>query len=186
MSVIYKTIGTEDSKVSQEKANLFPNNNQVNKQPTQNKCLYIRPISSIEKNDEKINEEEEILNEIEYILSILDTKLDNLCYLIKDIKNHLILYNRYIKQRRNSKKINPSSIPFKSFEKNIIKYNINYFSILKYEPHEIGEALISMNSFISFSKLNLSNLSVKSIISIFIELAICFKFVILKPITLFI
>ena len=55
MSVIYKTIGTEDSKASQEKANLFPNNNQVNKQPTQNKCLYIRPISSIEKNDEKIH-----------------------------------------------------------------------------------------------------------------------------------
>ena len=27
MSVIYKTIGTEDSKASQEKANLFPNNN---------------------------------------------------------------------------------------------------------------------------------------------------------------
>ena len=93
----------------------------------------------------KINEEEEILNEIEYILSILDTKLDNLCYLIKDIKNHLILYNRYIKQRGNSKKINPSSIPFKSFEKNIIKYNINYFSILNYEPHEIGEALISIS-----------------------------------------
>ena len=55
MSQIYKSIGTEDSKNSQEKTNNYSNTNTNNIQNNQKKCLYIRPISYTEKNNDDIN-----------------------------------------------------------------------------------------------------------------------------------
>ena len=58
MSVIYKSIGTEESKISQEKININSNKNPINININQNSpknCLYIRPISNFERNNEKIN-----------------------------------------------------------------------------------------------------------------------------------
>ena len=55
MSVLISHTKTEESKSSSENLNILANNNPINIHNTKKLNLYIRPISVIEKNDEKIN-----------------------------------------------------------------------------------------------------------------------------------
>ena len=55
MSVLISHTKTEESKSSSENLNILSSNNPINIHNTKKLNLYIRPISVIEKNDEKIN-----------------------------------------------------------------------------------------------------------------------------------
>ena len=56
MSGIYKNIKTEESKLSFDNLNMLSNNNPINSKETKKNCLFIRPLSFIEKNDSKLND----------------------------------------------------------------------------------------------------------------------------------
>ena len=55
MSEFIPHIKTEENKTNSENINIISNNNPINTHSDKKICLYIRPISIIEKNDEKIN-----------------------------------------------------------------------------------------------------------------------------------
>ena len=55
MSVLNSHIKTEESKSSSENSRTLSSNNPINFQNSKKLNLYIRPISVVEKNDEKIN-----------------------------------------------------------------------------------------------------------------------------------
>ena len=100
--------------------------------------------------DDELNDKAEVLNEIIMINSLLNKKEDNNRDL-KGMKSKLKLYKEYLKRiHKNSISKgfvildnNKSSINLseKLKKKN---YYTNYFSILNYEPEEIGEVLISI------------------------------------------
>ena len=56
MSGIYQNIKTEESKLSFDNLNMLSNNNPINSKETKKNCLFIRPLSFIEKNDSKLND----------------------------------------------------------------------------------------------------------------------------------
>ena len=56
MSGIYQNIKTEESKLSFDNLNILSNNNPINSKETKKNCLFIRPLSFIEKNDSKLND----------------------------------------------------------------------------------------------------------------------------------
>ena len=55
MSELIPHMKTEENKSNSENINIISNNNPINTHSDKKICLYIRPISNIEKNDEKIN-----------------------------------------------------------------------------------------------------------------------------------
>ena len=55
MSELIPHMKTEENKSNSENINIISNNNPINTHSDKKICLYIRPISIIEKNDEKIN-----------------------------------------------------------------------------------------------------------------------------------
>ena len=55
MSSLYPHIKTEESKSFSDNINIITNNNPINVQKNSKICLYIRPISVMEKNNDQIN-----------------------------------------------------------------------------------------------------------------------------------
>ena len=55
MSAIYKNIKPEESKSSFDNINTLSNNNPINSQEVRKNCLFIRPLSFIEKKDKTLN-----------------------------------------------------------------------------------------------------------------------------------
>ena len=98
---------------------------------------------------EELNEEELVLNEISLINSLFESKQDN--NNIEEIKKQLKLYKDYNIKKREKNKTDKSFIilnrtSLKPLEKkNSKNYYVNYFSILNYEPEEIGEVLINIS-----------------------------------------
>ena len=123
-------------------------NNDVYKKKPERKGVGGGPSENLK--DDELNDKAEVLNEIIMINSLLNKKEDNNRDL-KGMKSKLKLYKEYLKRiHKNSISKgfvildnNKSSINLseKLKKKN---YYTNYFSILNYEPEEIGEVLISI------------------------------------------
>ena len=119
---------------------------QENKKMPAKKSIKEKPKKIIK---EELNEEGLVLNEISLINSLFDSKQDNIN--IEEIKKKLKLYKDYIIKKGEKNKrdksfiiLNRSSLK-PSEKKNYRNYYMNYFSILNYEPEEIGEVLISIS-----------------------------------------
>ena len=134
----------EELQNKNNKSQVFPN--EENKKVLPKKSIEEKPKKSISKND--LNEEGKILNEILLINNLFDSKHN---INIEEVKKKLKLYKDYYinKEERNKKDkavialsrtfLQPSQ---KRYYKN---YYIGYFSILNYDPMEIGEVLINIS-----------------------------------------
>ena len=111
------------------------------------KSIKEKQKKSIIKNE--LNEEGKILNEILLINTLFESKQSN--NNIEEIKKKLKFYRGYIFKKEEINKINKSSITLgrssiKPIEKkNTTNYFIDYFSVLNYQPEEIGEVLINIS-----------------------------------------
>ena len=119
---------------------------QENKKMPAKKSIKEKPKKIIK---EELNEEGLVLNEILLINSLFDSKQEN--NNIEEIKKKLKLYKDYIIKKGEKNKrdksfiiLNRSSLK-PTEKKNYRNYYMNYFSILNYEPEEIGEVLISIS-----------------------------------------
>ena len=119
---------------------------QENKKMPAKKSIKEKPKKIIK---EELNEEGLVLNEISLINSLFESKQEN--NNIEEIKKKLKLYKDYIIKKGEKNKrdksfiiLNRSSLK-PTEKKNYRNYYMNYFSILNYEPEEIGEVLISIS-----------------------------------------
>ena len=119
---------------------------QENKKMPAKKSIKEKPKKIIK---EELNEEGLVLNEISLINTLFESKQEN--NNIEEIKKKLKLYKDYITKKGEKNKrdksfiiLNRSSLK-PSEKKNYRNYYLNYFSILNYEPEEIGEVLISIS-----------------------------------------
>ena len=119
---------------------------QENKKMPAKKSIKEKPKKIIK---EELNEEGLVLNEISLINTLFESKQEN--NNIEEIKKKLKLYKDYIIKKGEKNKrdksfiiLNRSSLK-PSEKKNYRNYYLNYFSILNYEPEEIGEVLISIS-----------------------------------------
>ena len=119
---------------------------QENKKMPAKKSIKEKPKKIIK---EELNEEGLVLNEISLINTLFESKQEN--NNIEEIKKKLKLYKDYIIKKGEKNKrdksfiiLNRSSLK-PTEKKNYRNYYMNYFSILNYEPEEIGEVLISIS-----------------------------------------
>ena len=122
-----------------------------NKSNKDNKNIIENQKKEKDKKDikKKDNEEIEALNEILNITTLFDSKTHN-NYFILIIKNNMKLYQSYLKRKSKDKNNKNKFICKKDTSKiQEIKLksraNCDYFSVLNYDPSEIGEALINIS-----------------------------------------
>ena len=134
-----------------EELKLREQKNLMNKEETKKVDKKTNSKETINKAEEDIREKGEVLNEILNIYNLFNNNYQKYNFYFGVVKNNLKLYN-YYKKVKFIKRKTTINTPLKinkdarkSLTKGEKKFYMNYFSILDYEPEDIGEALIAIS-----------------------------------------